>query len=59
MKRGVGIFAGLLLFFTFSYATDLDVVPSDLVSTPGFVILADAVARRTPLRRFLVSRLMI
>ncbi|HHU97813.1 MAG: DUF5683 domain-containing protein [Bacteroidota bacterium] len=44
MKRGVGIFAGLLLFFTFSYATDLDVVPSDLVSTPGFVILADAVA---------------
>ncbi len=45
MKRGVGILAGLLLlFFTFSYATDVGVVPSDLILTSGFVILADAVA---------------
>ncbi|HHU25143.1 MAG TPA: hypothetical protein GXZ56_00750 [Bacteroidales bacterium] len=45
MKRGVGILAGLLLFFfTFSYATNRDVVPSEGITSSGFVTLSDTAA---------------
>jgi hypothetical protein len=44
MKRGIGILVGLSLFFTFSYATNVAIVPSDGIGSSGFVILSDTVA---------------
>lgn len=43
MKIGVGILFGLLLFFTFSYAADVDVAPSDFITSPGFVAFPSTV----------------
>lgn len=44
MKRGVGILAGLSLFFTFSNAADVDVAPSDFIASLAFVASPDTVA---------------